>query len=108
MATVLRMSNKYPRKSNAGTTTSSEGISSLLVPMSAVNPTATSMYSDHWKNRSALPEPGTALLAVRLRLRVDTTLFSLNSALEQSAIRAPVTERNPYFRFALNRLQNLL
>ena len=36
-------------------------------------------------------------MAVRLRLRVDTPLLSLNLRAEQSAIRAPVTERNLYF-----------
>jgi len=43
-------------------------------------------------------------MAVRLRLRVDTPLLSLNLGAEQSAIRAPVTERNPQFcRSAPNR-----
>src|SRR6478672_837609 len=43
-------------------------------------------------------------MAVRLRLRVDTPLLSLNLRAEQSAIHAPVTERNPQFcRSAPNR-----
>jgi hypothetical protein len=41
---------------------------------------------------------------VKLRLRVDTALLSPNLRTEQSAIRAPMTQRNRIFcRFAPNR-----
>ena len=95
MVTVLRMSKKYPRRSSAGITTIREGTSSLLVPMSAVKPYQhTECRATTEKNAPRCPNRERPWLLARLRLRVDTTLLSLNSGRDQSAIRAPMTQRN--------------